>query len=225
MIFYKTYPTKIHALHLKCKPEEFVSEWKACNTDRKRDLTHILVLLDPFLKHWKKLLTRTDYPRDIQIATLYRTLDGENYAGIEIVQSWVERAEDLYKELQYLAIELVRGSYFPNAARPIMAEYVFAYLFRSNLKGQIYRDLDIDLVEITDNELILDTEVDPAVPDILLLKHCCQQPWERYLLYLICNGFSTLEIASIVKLPRETFYYEERDLWQQLKSLWQPEEL
>ena len=139
----------------------------------------------------------------------------------------MSQAEFLRAELRYVACEVVRNTqYYPNAAKPIMAEYVFALLYRNYLKDHINRELDLDPVVFTDDETILDSQtVEYENKDVLLLDNVAASRWERYLLYLVSNGFSTLEIASIVKLPRETFYYEEKHLWETLRNLWQAQEL
>lgn len=227
MVLTKIFPTEIHALHLQGDTREFMKEWKACIQDHKHDMGKLMVILEPYIIHWYNLLTNPSYPRDIQIATLYQCLDKCDYGGLEIVNTWVNQVEHLKAELRYIACEVVRHTqYYPNAAKPIMVEYVFALLYRNYLRDHIKRDLDLDPIVVTDDETILHSQtVEYENCDVLLLEHTATSRWERYLLYLISNGFSTLEIANIAKLPRETFYYEEKHLWEQLRNLWQPEEL
>lgn len=227
MVLSKIFPTEIHALHLTVDTREFMKEWKACIQDKQHDMEQLVKILEPYIVHWYKLLTDHTYPRDIQIATLYSSLDKYDYGGLDTVNMWVSQVESLKAELRYIACEVIRSTqYYPTAAKPIMAEYVFALLFRNYLKDHIKRELDLDPIVITDDESILDSQIiEYGSPDIVLLDNATSSRWERYLLYLISNGFSTLEISNIVKLPRETFYYEEKHLWETLRNLWQAQEL
>ncbi len=227
MVLTRIFPTEIHALHLEVDAREFMQEWKTCIQDRTHDMSKLLNILEPYINHWNLLLTDPEYPKDIQITTLYSRLDKYDFGGLALVQAWVSRIEDLKSELRYIACEVIRHTqYYPSHAKPIMAEYVFALLYRNYLRDYIRRELETDLIVLTDDETILNSEIiEPENQDAMLLEAATGNRWERYLLYLISNGFSTLEIASIVKLPRETFYYEEKHLWEQLRNLWQPEEL
>lgn len=227
MVLAKVFPTEIHALHLQVDTREFMKEWKTCIEDHRYDMGKLLEILEPYITHWYKLLTDPSYLRDIQIASLYLCLDKYDYGGLDVVSTWTSQVDDLKAELRYVACEVVRNTqYFPNAAKPIMAEYVFALLYRNYLKDHIRRQLNLDPIAITDDETILNSQtIEYENCDSLLLEHATSSRWERYLLYLISNGFNTIEIANITKLPRETFYYEEKHLWEQLKNLWQPQEL
>jgi hypothetical protein len=204
-----------------------MKEWKACIQDQTHDMGKLLEILEPYIIHWKNLLTDPTYPRDIQIAALLQCLDKYDYGGLDIVNTWISQIENLEDELIYVACEVIRHTqYYPNAAKPIMAEYIFALLYRNYLKDHIKRETKIDTIALIEDEAILNTlTVEDNSCDIMLLKHVPINRWERYLLYLISNGFTTIEIASIAKLPRETFYYEERHLWEQLRNLWQQQEL
>jgi hypothetical protein len=227
MVLAKLFPSEIHALHLQVETREFMKEWKTCIQEPKHDMGNLLKILEPYIIHWYNLLTNSSYPRDVQIATLYRCLDKYDYGGLEIVNTWITQVNNLKAELQYIACEVIRHTqYFPNAAKPIMAEYIFALLYRNYLRDHIKRELNLDPIVVTDDETILTSQtIEYDNCDILLLESVTTNRWERYLLYLISNGFSTNEIANIAKLPRETFYYEEKHLWEQLKNLWQIQEL
>lgn len=227
MVLTRIFPTEIHALHLEVDATDFMHEWRMSIQDRNYDISKLLTILEPYINHWYLLLTDPQYPRDIQIATLCSCLDKYDFGGLELIQAWVSQTEDLKSELRYVACEVIRHTqYYPSYAKPIMAEYVFALLYRNYLRDHIKRELEPDLIAFIDDETILNSEtIEQQNRDVFLLDHAATSRWERYLLYLISNGFSTLEIASIVKLPRETFYYEEKHLWEQLRNLWQPEEL
>ena len=222
MILTKVFPTEIHALHLKTDSKTFVEEWKACVENKKHDMSKLLNIIEPYVIHWYNLLTDKNYPRDIQISCLYTSLDSKESYGIDKVEAWVEKTDDLKEELRYIACEVIRATqYFPGTTRTIMIEYIFAVLYRNYLKDHIKRQLrDIQVVFLPE-ELILEKQtIEQECNDVFLLDNATSSRWERYLLYLIYNGHSTSEISSIVKLPRETFYYEEKHLWEKLKNLW-----
>lgn len=224
MVLVKLFPTEIRALHLRIPSEEFMIEWKECVDNKKRDLTKILTMLEPYVEHWFNLLTDEEYPRDIQLATLYQRLVERDGLDFYLVRLWAASI-DLKNELRYIAIETLRSTaYYPSYARPQGAEYVFAFLYKDILRRQIKRQLHLEEVVFTDDETILDSEsIEPTEPDSMLWQQLPTDRWNKYLLYLIINGFTTLEIANIIHLPRETFYYEDKDLWEQIKTLWQLE--
>ena len=223
MILTKIFPSDIHALHLEVPIEEFIFEWKACIADKKRDLSRIIEILEPYLQHWKNLLTDEYYEKDVQYATLYQRLTETDGFSYDLISLWIE-STDLDRELRYIALEVLRNSnqYYPKAARPKMVEYVFAYPYRAYLRKYIKAQLRAECIAFVDDETILAREAtEQGQPDVFIIKSAGSNRWEEYLFYLISNGFTTMEIAEVVRLPRETFYYEEREVWEQIKILWQ----
>lgn len=222
MIWTKPFDVTIHALHLDVTPEVFGKEWRACVEDHSRDLTSIITMLQPYFKHWVNLLTNPEYPRDIQIAALYKIGYTESYNGLDKVADWVKRQVDLQAELEYIACEFLRfNTFYPKVAKGAKIEYVFALLFRQYLCQHIKLARQEKDICTDDDNLLCSETVDPTEQDILLLKQIPKNRWEKYLLYLVYNGFNSLEIAEITRIPRETLYYEELTIWDKIKTLWQ----
>lgn len=226
MVWSKIFDVNIHALHLNCTPEEFGKEWRECTLDHERDLTLAITMLEPFLQHWISLLTDYEYPKDTQIQALCNALNQDvDYAGMSRARKWAKTRDDLYSELAYAAVRLLRRrDYFPSHAKGTKIEYVFAFFYRQELYTHIIHAHHRPLEYTDDDKLLCSEAVDPIEEDVLLLKHCVKSRWQKYLLYLLYNGFSALEIAEITRLPRETFYYEELELWDKIRTLWQTPE-
>lgn len=216
MIFPRIFSTN-QTLHLEVDSALFKKEcFNFLQT--KRMSNEYLLMLKPFIQHWIKLLNQ-NLPPDIHYATLCNSL--EEYGGNYIVQKWVEQhSEDLEEELYFvLCSALNKIKYWPPSKNTKQYEYLIALFFRMNLREYIIQTLQ--KYDIVDDNYIYYIPFEDNIPDHLLLKNMTVNIWQNYLFYLITNGFSTLEIANIIKIPRETFYYEEQQIWQQLKKLWQ----
>lgn len=216
MLLPQMFSTETHSLYLQVEASIFMRELEECTKDSRRDLSHIIHMLEPFLTHWKSLLTNPAYPRDIQISALTQCLSTEDHEGSELIKVWIEQVVDLDSEMKYILCETIRSiKYYPHNARPIIVEYIVALFFRNHLKSQIENELELDLISLAHS---MEAESTASISVNSFFTQVPETRWDRYLLYLVANGFTACEISTIVKLPRETFYYEERNLWQKLKS-------
>ena len=223
-MLYRILPTDSRAMPLDCTSSEFATEYLACRQNPDRPTDHLYSLVQPFFAHWVKMLTQSDYPKDLNYIALCRRLYPRAEEPSELLGyyvSWAEQTSSLQEELELLFFERLRAlRYYPKLASPKMAEYVIAMDFRNYLKDQIVRSkafpIDIPSPEITFEAL----EVEDAHPDHLLLKNLGLSDWEEYLLQLLRLGMSTLEISILTRLPRKTFAKEEQYIWHRLRQKW-----
>lgn len=217
MFYYKYQSPQIHALHLEVPVEVFLQEWKNSIGKPDYDISYFLEILQPFVRHWIRLLTEPGF-YDLQSIALFNQLEIDGDPR-EILERWLETLVSLEAELNYLLIYMIRKlRYFPSLAKPIKAEYIFASRFRLLLRTQLRNFQTLNLENYTES-----LEHQDILPDILLLKHLSLDAWGHYLFFLLCQGYTINELESIVKIPRETYYYEGVNIWQQLKNLWQAE--
>jgi hypothetical protein len=223
MLTYLILPTNQRPIPtLKVTSKEFTREWEACWKDQSRDITYLTSIATPLIDHWEALLTKPEYPRDIGFISLCALLDNTNMdSALQIVSSWVHWAEQLTsvrEELEILFIEHIRKArYYPRLARPVMAEYVIARDFKSRLvsKIKLHRHPDFEHDTHSPDTILC---IVPEYPDYLMLKNLGLSNWESYLLKMMKERYSVLEISKLNRIPRETQYYEEKEIWDYLKN-------
>lgn len=221
---YRILPTDSRAMPLHCTSSEFVTEYLACRQNPKRPTNHLYFLVAPFFDHWVSMFTEPSYSKDLNYIALCQRLRPREDEPLKLLQEyvdWANQTSSLREELELLFFERLRElRYYPKLASPKMAEYVIAMDFRNYLKDRIVRSaaypIDIPSPELTFKSL----RVEMVYPDLLLLKNLGLNAWESYLLQLLKLGMSTLEISTLMRLPRKTFANEEQELWHRLKQKW-----
>lgn len=223
MLTYLILPTNQRPIPtLEVTSKEFTKEWEACWEDQKRDLTHLMSIATPLVDHWEALLTNSEYPRDIGFVSLCSLIDHTNInSALQIIKRWVHWAKQMTsvrEELEMLFIEHIRRArYYPRLARPVMAEYVIARDFKSRLASKIMlrRHPDFEHGTHPPNTILC---IVPEYPDYLLLKTLGLSKWKSYLLKMMKERYSVLELSRLNRIPRETQYYEEKEIWDYLKQ-------
>jgi len=206
---------------LEVTSEVWVTEWRRCWEDPESDLTYLLEISKPFIDYWNQQLTNPQ-EYDINLISLYRLLNNKFETSLELIKTWISEVSDngnTNAELTYLFIEHVRSAnYFPTKAQPLIAEYVIVSDFKRRIKYGIlkvnqsyHRNNNAQL--IPSKQYHTDT-----YPDWFLINNLNLDKWQQYLLKLIETGKTTLDMARITHIPRETFYYEEKKLWHLLKK-------
>lgn len=207
MILSKIFSNEIHPLKLK-NSLKFKEEWQKC-LGTNLDMSVALEMLKPYLAHWKELLTKREYPRNVEYAALYLQLKEPSIS----IRKWIKSIDSIEAELIYIACAIIReSSYFPTRARPAKAEYVFAFLFRKKLQRSIQK--------VSTPKPELDDTYEEPILDYFAIES--ESHWEQYLKYYILNGYNLSEIAEMIHIPRETIYYEEQQIWYKLKSKYLP---
>lgn len=224
MIYYRVLPTHTRSMPLYVTPEQFTQEWRLCWEDPGRDPSLLMEMFKPMLQHWFLLLSSKNYPKGLNYIALCRSLESEmpGTTAQEMILTWIRETEILssvLEELQLIFLEQLRGMrYYPSNAQPVMAEFVFARDFRYRLKKKILRThrRAIDVVS-QGNSFDEDWMVDNH-PDYFLIKNLGLSQWQGYLLLLISKGNTPVDMARLTHIPRETIYYEEKEIWSRLKQ-------
>ncbi|HCT51059.1 MAG TPA: hypothetical protein DF712_01240 [Balneola sp.] len=225
MQLYRIMPTNTRAMPLACSPQVFVNEYFKCWQDPNRATDFLYELIQPFLKHWERMLREHSYQKDLNYIALCRRLYPIANDPQTLLQKYVEHADQVssvQEELEILFFIRLRSlRYYPKKAAPRMAEYVIAKFFRDRLKDKITHSrnhpIDIPVPELIFK--LLATE--DVHPDHLLLKNLGLDRWESYLLELLKLGMNTMEISALTHLPRKTFANEGNHIWHKLKEKWQ----
>lgn len=225
---YKILDTEVRSMPLAVTSSKFIKEWKAA-WETKACTNTLLTMIQPFFDHWVRMLTIPGSEKDINYISLCHLIQGKGLNPPEAIEEWlytVENSTSLQEEFEMLfLVQLSKLTYFPAQASARMMEYVLARDFKQRLSMKIVRNarkpIDIPVKETTFNTL----ETDEVEIDILLLKHIELTEWQWYLLELIRRGRTSSDIAEITHIPRETFYYEERAIWNRLRQMWSHQEM
>lgn len=223
---YKFCSTNIRPMPLEVSSEVFADEWHKCWEDKESDLTTLFLMVKPLLLHWERMFTIPTYNKDIQYIALCKYLaPNDPDEAITKLAQWVEWAENttsVLEELEFIFMRRIRSmGYYPKFAKPISVEYVIVTDFRYAVNAAIRSVLSIAVHEI---DYAKNSCISPGLlieydlPDYLLLKNLSFSKWESYLFYLVLEGYSSYEISRITRIPRETYYYEEKQIWQCLKA-------
>lgn len=224
MDWYRNLPTNVRPMPLQVTSDEFVEEWFTCWKNPEADMSKLLHISKPWVNHWIQMLDNPEYPKDINYISLCALLSHSSEEALRMIDTWKKQTKSLVSledELTYLFVVHVRtANYFPTrASRAVIAEYVIARDFKHCLKKNIKRVASRG-VDSFDTECKLDTnETDP---ECILISKMGLSRWENYLLELLKTGASALDISKTTHIPRETFYYEEKDLWHKLRETFLP---
>lgn len=222
---YLTLPVNVRPMPLKVSSEVFTNEWERCWRDEGSDLTKLHRMVRPFLLHWEAMLTRPEYPKDINYVTLCRLVSPDSVErALNLIDSWVRAAtqsSSVYEELEMLFVERVRTlNYFPGFAKPLMAEFVIARDYKLALRHKIVAILTQAGAEITYGMDPQDPSLIPTshpFPDTLLVKNLDLDPWESYLLELVRRGCALKDMEALTHIPTEHIFYEEKAIWRKLE--------
>lgn len=224
MLRYQYLNTNVRPLPFKVTSKEFTQEWRACWEDKERDIGQLLEMAEPVITHWTNLLSNPNYPKDINYISLCGLLDATfgDFKSPQVIKFYCEQLElisSVKEELQLIFIRHLRkANYFPAKASWRKAEYVISLDYKSRIKNaitkQINHSIDIRTLEYSFEP---DSYVDEHA-DYLLIKNLDLTPWEKYLFSLAQYDATTLSMARMHHIPRETFYYEEKELWRKLKQ-------
>ena len=222
---YKHLPTSTRPLPLAVSSKTFTDEWLLCIGDYQKDLTSLLLMMEPVFIYWEKQLTREIIEDDINFLTLCKLISKEPeeaLAKIKRWRSWVKSNSDIKSELQYIFIERVRKlRYKPTFAQPLMVEYIVAKDFKLGLYHHIryiLRLVDRDAIYNVE-EREFDIAVTFDLPDYLLLQNIGLNIWQSYLFHLIKQGYNSITRSVLTKLHRRNLYNEERKIWLRLKQM------
>lgn len=198
----------------------FITEWKRCKAG-EGDEGKVLLLGAPLLNHWERMLRDVSLEKDINFATLYNQLSPLGDPR-EVIDAWVghhDRTSSLTEELQLQLFELLRRLKHLQTARP---ERVIAFTYKSRLYTLIKNYALKERVRARNGTPDGEPYTELDHPDWIYLRHFDKQltRWERYLFSHLIDCKSTNQMAVDIGLPRETFYYEERDLWNKLLKSW-----
>lgn len=224
MIFYRVLPTHTRSMPLSVAPEEFTQEWKLCWEDSSRDLDLLSQMFKPMLRHWFELLTNKYYPKDLNYIALCRSLESEvpGQTAQRIIHTWVHESQllsSVIEELELIFLEQLRSlRYFPTNAQPVMAEFVLGRDFRYRLKNKILRTHRRAIDVVSQGNSFNEAWAVDDHPDYFLIKNLGLDQWQGYLLLLISKGQTPVDMARLTHIPRETIYYEEKEIWSRLKQ-------
>jgi len=205
--------------------KEFVNEWQLCWEDKNHDMSYLLKIAEPLIEHWIQLLTNPNYPKDVNLISLYSLLEDEFNEAESLIEKWlnyVENTTSIREELTFIFIERVRKcNYYPYQASPMMAEYIIARDFKLRLK-------DIIISKIKEEYIFLVDKVDPEklfynphIPDYLEIKHLALMKWDEYLFDLLVTN-SQYEIADLIHIPRDSIKRECYYVWHYLRRIYLP---
>lgn len=206
----------------------FRDTWKDIFDGDKSKIPYMLEILEPHLRWWEAMLSGTASRDNIHYLGLYGIIENRlKHDPTEYIESWVKEInliDSLYDLLHRTAFRLLlKFKYFPKYARPHAAELVYATLFKRMLSDQVYSLARKRLDTIQFETKFHEEAITDLSPDYLLLDNLKLTQWQRYLMMLRAQGFTPFEIADIMHIPRETFYYEEKEIWQQLKQKYSSE--
>jgi len=221
MILPHVFPTQDRHLALKISKKKFFAEWSACIQDKQRDLTVLLGYMEPVFAYWEQLLDQETFEIiNIDLAILFRNLDGEGL-DIEDLKNWVKRIKEesnLLSELRIIFLGLVkRFKYVPDAMKIEYAERHVITYFRYALSVDVKNSNAKRYQRLTGDNPDLVGKSDPEI-DYIWLHNNDLTPWQKYLLQLYLQGYDTLAVEPVVHLPRETYYYESKKIWQNLQK-------
>lgn len=183
--------------------ETFVLELKHYLTVSNKDLSSLINLTQTYISGWVTCLTQRQVTTELNVLT--NLLKGRQ----KLIWYWLHEQQYLSSiedALQLILIETLRSIRFlPKTLNLESCRRNISYLFTLRLKKDILNTW----------------AARPANPNTVAgydyqihLSELADAPWTHYLLYLRVMGYNLLEIAEITHIPRETFYYEERNLWQ-----------
>lgn len=226
MLSYVVLPTNTRAMPLSVSSEEYTEEWRACWSDPQRDLLALYEMSEPWLDHWVNLITDPMYPKDLNYISLCARLSIESPGNaLTKIKEWQSSITcDLKEELTMLLFVHVRtANYYPKFCRsPHIAEFVIARGFNYALQKEIDKIERSPKIDYVDNRVIFDLQsVNDNEIDWLLLSNLGLSNWESYIFDMVRNGQTINEISKYCHIPRETFYYEEKEIWKKTRTLLQ----
>ena len=222
---YKLLQKNTRPLPLGIPSEDFSEEWKKCIGDPNSDLTFLFELMDPVFTHWSNFLSRKTLENDINFNTLCRLLSEDADEALKMIDDWInwieQNSSSLEDELKYIFLERTRKiRYEPTLARPVMVEYIVAKDFKLGIYHRIRsicRYIKRDAFFYLDPS---DFEIATTfkMKDFLLIKNLDLNAWQSYLLYLLKEGYTSVERSNLTKTHRRNLYNEEKEIWQLLNQ-------
>lgn len=219
MIHSRIYPITKNPLKLSCDNEFFLCEIKSFVKDPKKDLSSLFNLLKPFSKYFVRMLTNKCSPKDdvyISFSTLFLAFE-------ESINLYVthQSLSDIKSDMNFIIVKAIHSIHFLN--KHISATYIQSLVLRTILS--VYKDyiLSYNRKIILHNEYV--NSYQPLndftpIDDMIDIHYIMQiDPWTYYLWLLIKQGYTSSSIAKFIHIPRETIYYEELHIWQQLQQL------
>lgn len=211
---------------LEVSETEFVEEWKACWKDMERDTTHLFDMVWPYFSYLKSMFLDTAMDKDVTYLSLCNLLAFDFTDPLTAISDWimVVGEENLEQQLAFLFLKRLRKVEWKPVAKtvPRIAEYAIARDFKYEIRRDVVRHLKKGKSKIMLHTVPIEEEHHPLVEDThadyLLIKNISSSFWQTYLFNFILNGYNALEIADISKIPRETFYYEDKKAWHNLRK-------
>jgi hypothetical protein len=208
---------------LSISSRSFAARWRK-DWQNKACTEGLLSIMEPFFKQWEHMLTDPGSEKDINFISLCHLLESQGVNPTAAMEEWIHYADNttsIREELVMLFLtQMSKMRYYPTKASSRMVEYVLARDFKQRLCKEILK-ASRHPIDMPVKEVIFTSIPTPSLEkDILLIKHLGLTDWQWYLLELLRQGKSSLEIAKITHIPRETFYYEEREIWQRLRQIW-----
>ena len=215
MILYKAFDLKSDPIPLNVDPKTFRAEFLRCIKDNKSDLTLLRQYMQPFMNMWIQQFQQPEAPRSFGYVLLILNL----YAAVEDpfkqIEIWKQEVPDIQAELDFVFVRLVR-KFNKIVLDDFHVKRVISLYFKGLLRREILKarpTVDKRYLELSYE----DEGYEPSYPDHFFIKHLNLSPWEHYMFLLESQGYSLFDIRDFSKIPRETFYYEEKGLWKLLK--------
>jgi hypothetical protein len=230
MHFYRLCSVTQRPLPLAVSDEVFINEWRLCREDKARDASTLFGMIKPFLIEWRQNLDDTAPEKNIHYIGLLQLLEAKGYNPVKAIDMWVQRARRLSSiddELSLIFCEQLRKMKFvPHTDRFELCEWVIAMNFKYRLQTKIQvavaKGVDAEPQGLTFES----TEtVEDIHPDYLLWKNTGFSVWQQYMFLLHEYEETALSISKLCHIPRETFYYEEIEIWQRLKQMYSDKEM
>jgi hypothetical protein len=222
---FKTLPKTQKPFPLTLDSEKFAASYIVAHKDKTSDLTEVIKLVMPALKHWDDCLKNNNYSSDINMLTLCRLLSNKPAKAITMIRNWVvetNKVSSTIDELIFLFIKRARKiKYLPRAKAPVMIEYVVARDLKLALKEEIKKSwikTTCRLGYSAKNNLQLEEKMYDKLPDYYALNIIRESFWLYYLCTLIYQGYTSIERSNLTQIKRQNLYREEKQLWQLLKS-------
>lgn len=189
----------------------------------KRYIEHVQFMLQPYVAYWiKHLKYPTEQAADIQKLILVKDLTYYHKDPLQAIDDYVFQIElfsSLEEELNYMIIKtLLKFKKIYSAATDLAMAKAFAVRYRKVLRDSILRLLRRTIDKKYHVRNIKDKFHIDIHPDYLYLKNMELTEWESYLFELRSHDLDLYQISDICKIQRETFFYEDKELWKKLNK-------
>jgi hypothetical protein len=218
MRFQKYYDNK-RRLPFKINKRLLFAEWQT--SQASKDLSNLVLLLEPLIDYWYGLLTIQSLKRDsldwASLVSILETYEEDVDDLLSTLESYTNSWQDLKSELRYTLWQTLHYMSKKQLVHLNTGSRVIDFVNRY-YKYRII-NLLLNTKNLTKETLIDLEEVDTKeYPDFMMIDNFKLTGFERYLVLMKFLGVNSNAISKYCKLDRERFYYTEKFLWLQLKQ-------